>query len=216
MNGPMSTPLGPRPNPKDYIQVKPIHLPENAATFPKPLPAPVKPSPRAQSFPEDPSSRRPVRENAEVLFDDDRIVDPIDQSVPSMPTHATVQDFGSPYGETPDSSLGEENQLTAILQGLLGNMSIDPLAVERNTSLAEQYLDAMQKKVGERQRVREKAEMKAMAGAVMGSTLNDDDDGDTEYAYTDEETTAPNETVKEGKDAEPSDESEGPEPSKSV
>lgn len=148
MNAPMLSTVSPIPTPD----------PQGHVTI-----SPIKTAPAPQFFPS------PIQESAEV-FDDDRIVDPIDQSVPSMPTFATAQDFRGLHGKLSDIPSGEEAQFTAILQGLLSNMSTDPLAVEKNTSLATQYVDAMQKKLdereAERQRKREEEEREAMEDAI--------------------------------------------------
>jgi len=151
MNGPILSTVAPipTPDPQGHVTISPIQT-----------------APAPQSFPP------PLQEAAEV-FADDRIVDPIDQSVPSMPTHATMQDFS---GKMRDIPSGEEAHFSAILQGLLSNMSVDPLAVEKNTSLAMQYLDTMQKKLDERETERQRKQdeegRKAMEEAMNNPGLS--------------------------------------------
>lgn len=87
--------------------------------------------------------------------EEDRNCDPVDHTKPSVSAHATVDDFsqgshtkGPVYPAS--QADGEMQDFTVILQGILANVSTDPTAVEKNTSLAAQYLDAARKKVDER------------------------------------------------------------------
>lgn len=87
--------------------------------------------------------------------EEDRNCDPIDHTKPSVSAHATVDDFASgPHTKGPvypASQIDPDMQdFTVILQGILANMNTDPMAVEKNTSLAAQYLDAARKKMDER------------------------------------------------------------------
>lgn len=171
----------------------------------------------------------PMQEAAEV-FADDRIVDPIDQSIPSLPTHATMQDFEVGMSDVPSR---DDADLVSILQGLLSNMSTDPLAVEKNVSLAAQYLDAAKKRLAERRAEEIREEQRMMEEAIKSkglgpymrplrppladlnefqaanpSLFKDDDDAFTEVQDLAAPQAAPSE---EGKDVEPSSGPEGAE-----
>lgn len=89
---------------------------------------------------------------------EDANADPIDGTKPSVSAHATVDDFSTGHGipTTPQAfypplaaTEDERRDLLMILQGILSNIGTDPSAVEKNTSLASQYLDAVYKKASE-------------------------------------------------------------------